>query len=487
MAAFDAFIGGFYQALSPIAASDQAINIYRETRQVEGSPKTVTLYGTPGLKLETTVATAGCRGWFTQDGRTWVVVGETLYERTAVATYASRGTITNDGLFVSFASNGAGGDQLCIVGGGGLYVLGLLTNVLTPVALPFSNPVMIVFQDGYGLVNEADTPTVWYSALENFTSWDALDFFARSATSDNIVALAVTRDRVCALGTKTSTWYYDSGDTDTPWLPYPGTTMQVGIITAAALSVYNDTLYWLGRSASGQPRMITATADAGAKTFSTPPIEVFLSACSTLDDADTLVYDQEGHQFVVLTCPSSTAELVTYAFDIRENEWAARAGWSAVAGTYTRWRARGCTASGQDILVGDYASGALYTLNLSTYLDNGVMIPRERIAPYLGDTPQWAFIDEVQLLAQAGVGLSGAGQGSDPKVELLISRDGAQTWISAGFASLGQLGDYLTRTIWHRLGRARQDLLVIRVRQTDPVKTAWVGMNLTMQGGTGQL
>ena len=102
--------------------------------------------------------------------------------------------------------------------------------------------------------------------------------------------------------------------------------------------------------------------------------------------------------------------------------------------------------------------------------------------------PQWLFLNEIQLLAQAGVGLSGSGQGSNPQAQLEISRDGAQTWINCGMASLGRLGEYTARTIWRRLGRVRADLFVVRVTQTDPVQRAWgPGLWLDVESGTGQL
>ncbi len=169
------FIGGFYQTHSTTANIDQAVNIYTETREVDGSPKQKWIYGTPGLKFNATLATGPCRGWFSQDGQTWVVNGNVLYEKTGTTTYVSRGTIPDDGLPVTFASNGDGGDQLGICGGGQVNVLNLLTNALTTAVLPFSNPVMIVFQDGYGLVYELGTPKTWFCALEDFSSWDAFD------------------------------------------------------------------------------------------------------------------------------------------------------------------------------------------------------------------------------------------------------------------------------------------------------------------------
>lgn len=487
------FCGGTYLALSPVMASDQAVNVYTETREVPGSPKTVWMFGTPGLKFFASVVTAGNRGWWSQDGLTCTVVGNTLYEvDEQAATATSLGTITDDGGPVYFASNGQGGNQLGIVGGGQLKVLTISTRSLSAaVSLPFSNPVMITFLDGYGLINEEDTPKVWFSALENLASWDALDFFARSNTSDNIVGVTVTRDRVVALGSKTTTQFYNSGDADTPFVPYPGTTIQTGLASPALLGVYNDQLIFVAESQKGQRRVVRMV-DTQVQDISTPPINRFLAACSTLADAELLIYEQEGHPFIAITAPSSTEAIQTYAYDIRESLWHARAAWDTAGGTYMRWRARGSAAFGGTVFVGDYENGNLYTLDLDYYADDlsattTEILKRERTAPFPSAENQWLFLDQIELGMQAGVG-TGSGEGDEPDVTLEISRDGAQTWIEVGVARLGQLGEYAARAIWRKLGRVRADRLAIRITQTSPVKCVWgPGLWLRLSNGTGNL
>jgi len=482
------FCGGSYQALSPTIAAETAVNVFVETRQIAGSPKQSTLYGTPGLDSDSVVATLATRGRFTEDGRTWTVVGNVGYERTSSGTYVPFGTITNDGFPVSFGSNGEGGDQIWIVGGGELKVLGRLTNVLSAaIMLPFIGPVQTTFIDGYALINQINSPIVWFSALEDATSWDALDFFARSWTSDNLVGIIVSRDRINFMGTKTSTQFYDSGDVNTPFLPYPGTTIQYGLVNPWAFAIYQDTVYSIAESARGQ-RMVIASQGSAVQRISTPPIDLFLWRCTSLADAEVGVYEQAGHIHVVMTCPSAISDLKTYAFDVKENLWHARASLDPVSGRYLPWRVRNSfTVINGDVLCGDATTGDCYILDLATYTENGNVLKRERTAPYLGSENQWLFLDQFELGTQAGVGLS-TGQGSAPVASLEISRDAAQTWVSAGFAALGAIGAYGARAIWRRLGRARSDRLVLRVTQTDPVPCVWgPGAWLTTTQGTGQL
>lgn len=483
--------GGTYQALSPIMAADEAINIFTETRG-SGSAKQVTFYGVPGLRNVGTAATVVCRGWFEQDGLALVTVGATIYTVTFANPLApiltSIGTIPNDGLLVSYASNGAGGDQVAIVGGGELKIYDTGTSTLSAaIALPFVGPGMVVFTDGYFLINQEDSPIVWYSALEDGTSWDALDFFARSGTSDNVVGLFVNKSRVGVLGSATSTLYYNSGDSDTPFLPFPESVTQWGLIAPRGFVMEGDVGHALMRRAGGLPQVVRFGPEMQPDVVSTPPIELRLQSATTLADAEMVVYTQAGHTFACLTCPGLTALGETPCYDVVEKQWHKRGLWETGTATFGRWQVRGLIAIGQYVYAGDYNNGDLYVLDLATYDNDGDILRRVRRAPYLGTNNQWVFITEFELGMQAGVGLS-SGQGSDPQVILRLSRDGANTWVDCGFGSLGPQGHYDARCHWDRLGRVRADRLVFEVSQTDPVKTVWgPGAWVEMQAGTGQL
>jgi hypothetical protein len=226
--------------------------------------------------------------------------------------------------------------------------------------------------------------------------------------------------------------------------------------------------------------------DPSAQPISTDPIDRVLASCPTLSDAELLIYEQQGHLFVCVSLPSCPDDVKTYVFDRKEEMWHARAAWNSTTGRYTRWPARGVIVTSSKVYVGDYASGNVYELDPETYTDNGAILRRERTVPYISNENQWLFLDQFEVGVQAGVGLS-SGQGSDPTLTLEVSRDGARTWVNAGTASAGALGNYTARAIWRRLGRSRSDRLVLRVTQTDPVQTVWNGAWLKATPGTGQL
>lgn len=482
-----AFIGPSYRARSQAIAADALGNLYTEATENASDAKQTTYYGTPGLKRLFTVGTLGCRGLFAQDGRQFAVVGDTIYELdSALTAGTSLGTIMNDGLPVSMATNGHGGEQLAIVGGGQLKVFNLASNTLSAaIVLPLTNaPVQIDFTDGYFLLVEANTIRVWFSALEDGTLWDALDFFAVSVTSSNVVGIKVLRDRVWVFQTSSSVIYYDSGDADNPFVPYPGSVMQEGAISPWGILILGEAVYWAAQDNQGRNRFVSA-ADYAPTVISTPPISFALASYTTTDNVEAIGYEQEGHPFVLWTLPTPGN---SWCYDVREQHWHERYGWDQSTGQRARWRARGLCVVGNTIVVGDYANGNIYSLDLDTFTDAGDgIIQRLRRSPYLSAENQWLFIDRFEMGIQSGVGLN-AGQGSDPVLMLSLSRDSGHTWTPPTTASMGKMGDYTARAIWRRLGRARADRLVFEVTQTDPVRAVWgPGAWLMARPGSGQL
>lgn len=472
--AWSQFCSGSYTSRSPTLDDEATINLYPVTVESQSNAKQKALIGTPGLRRIMSVATTGCRGKFSEDGRTWSVIGGVLYELDLTTnTATSRGTITDDGKPVSFASNGRGGEQLAICGGGSLYVLDLETNVLTgPVAVPLTNAlVQIEFIDGYLLLLEADTVRVWFSALEDFTNIDALDFWARSQSSDNYVAIAVVRDRIYAMGSASTDLMYDSGGADNPFVPYPGAIMYEGIVGPDAWATDGQALYFVAQNSQGRAYMVRAT-EGQAQPISTDAIDFAIAQATNLDDVEALCYSQEGSTHIAWTIPCAGTCGRTLVYTVEQQLWHERGYWDQSLAIFLRWRVRGLCSTAQGLIVGDFETNDIYRLDLDYFSDNGSLIRRVRRAPYISSENQWAFIDEIELGAQVGVGL-GTGQGSEPTVLARVSRDAGMTWTPAISARLGRMGEYLTRCVWHRLGRVRLDRFVFEVSCTDSVRVVF--------------
>lgn len=100
------------------------------------------------------------------------------------------------------------------------------------------------------------------------------------------------------------------------------------------------------------------------------------------------------------------------------------------------------------------------------------MIVRERQSPHVNKERKRVTFHSFQLDAETGVGLR-TGQGDDPLIELQISRDGGHTFGPVKVGRVHRMGQYAKRVVWRMLGQSRNT--VFRVRQSDPVKTAWIG------------
>lgn len=486
MSLFQEFTGPAYRTRSATIAADVCMNLYPE--RVPGHVKQSVLYGTPGLKFYAsgTTSATGTRGVWSQDGRTFRVVGAVIEEiNTTTKVVTNRGAIADDGLLVSLVGNGRGGEQLMIVGGGQVKIFNLTTNTLSAsISLPLTNlPVMGAFMDGYFLLLEANTIRVWFSALEDGTSWNALNFFARSHVSDNLVGIAVLHDRLFLLGQQATEIFYNSGDLNLPFIPYPGTIMEEGASTPWGILVLGEALYWLAEDNLGRGRMVRANAYS-PETVSTPAIGFTLAQYTTLADAEALAYSQEGHDFICWTFPSSGE---TWCFDATEGAWHQRATWNQTSAMFTRWRARTACSTPAGIMVGLSDGSAICTLDLDTFGDADAPRKWLRRAPYISAENQWLFLDQVELGAQVGVGLN-SGQGILAQVMLRISRDAATSWTDTIFGSVGAIGNALARCVWRHLGRSRSDRLVLEISQTDPVRPVWgPGLWIRATAGSNQL
>ena len=97
------------------------------------------------------------------------------------------------------------------------------------------------------------------------------------------------------------------------------------------------------------------------------------------------------------------------------------------------------------------------------------------------DQNKWIKISRVELILQAGVGLS-TGQGSDPIVMFRLSRDGGMTWDDELTMSMGKIGEYERRAFLNMLGRARNP--VVELTSSDPVFVSWISFTVDYEEGT---
>lgn len=335
------------------------------------------LQGTPGYRPWLNIPTSPIRGMFQQDGRAWVVGGTTFYEVFAGKTYTGyTPTIPDDGYLASLCSNGSAGNQVMVTSGGNGYIFNTQTNTFAQIVdadFP-TNVRMGEFMDGYFFVMKADTRQFNISALEDGTSWDALDVAERSEASDNINALVRNHRVIAIIGSKTSEFWYDNGDANFPFAPTQGDFVEHGSVAPFTVRRLSDTLFWLGRDEDGNGA-VWALSGVAPKTISPPAINRIIQAAGTGTTHDLSLsvawtYQQDGHQFYCLNPSyddSTTEDRWTLVYDLMMDRWHKRAQWDHTIGHFLVDRPQCHMHFAGKHLVGDRLSGMIYEMSLDVF------------------------------------------------------------------------------------------------------------------------
>lgn len=472
---FQGFIGPSYQADSVNFDCQRCINFYPELDEMQtGKDREVAcLVGTPGRSLLATIGSGPLRGlWFTSTGILYVVSGATLYSVSSNWAATSIGTLQTTSGLVSMADNGL---QLVIVDGPNGYYLTLGSTTLTQITDPlWKGSSLVTYQDGH-FIFVAPNSNVFYAS-------DVLDItFAgdiaasKEGFPDKLVSAVSSNRNLWLFGDQTTEIWFDSGGANNPFQPIDGTFMQYGCAAAFAVAQNANTVFWLGKDRSGTGMVFLANGYT-AQRISTHPVELAIQGYSTISDAFAYAYQENGHQFFILTFPTGNA---TWAFDVATGLWHERA--YTKNGALQRDRANCYAFAYGAHVVGDYVNGNLYQQSLSVYSDNGNAITRQRVSPHISDTDKRMFFAKLQLDLESGTGIDGSGQGTNPQAILQFSDDGGHTWSNEKWTTIGAIGATKNRAIWRRLGSARNR--VFKVTITDPVKVILLGADLDLMEG----
>lgn len=469
-------LGSSYVARSVNAADSRMVNLFPEVVP-EGGKEPGFLQRAPGLRLLATVGDGPIRGLWTFGGYGYVVSGNKLYKMTTGYTATELGSVSGTGP-VSMADNG---QQLFVACNGPSYIYNAGTNVFQKITDPdFPGAVTVGYLDGYFVFNEPDSQKVWITSLLEGTQVDPLDFASAEGAPDKMVSLIVDHREVWLFGTNSVEVWYDAGTADFPLARIQGAYNEIGCAAAYSVAKLDNGLFWLGADARGNGIVYRANGYTGQR-ISTHAVEWQIQQYGDISDAIAYTYQQDGHAFYVLTFPSANA---TWVYDVSTQAWHERAGFSN--GAFTRHRSNCQMNFNNEIVVGDYENGKLYAFDLDKYSDDTATqkwLRSWRALPTGQNNLKRTAQHVLQLDCEAGVGIDGTGQGSDPQVMLRWSDDGGHNWSNEHWRSIGKIGQTGRRVIWRRLGMTMKLRdRVYEISGTDPVKIAIMGAELIAEG-----
>ena len=473
-----ALAGGAYTARSLIADCQRQTNLYGEENP-EGAASKMTLYPTPGLRLLATPPTPSpARGAYrASNNQLYVAVGNALYVVSPAWVFTLLGQIAG-GLTtpVSMADNGT--TLIAVDGTSAGYTVVLATNAFGTISQDaFYGGDRVDFIDGFFVLNKPGTGE-FYCSDANAITFNPLYFATKIGYADLLATIAVLHREIWLLGQTTTEVFVNSGAATFPFEIMNGAFIQHGCAAKYSIATAGDALFWVSQDQQGQGVVLRGSGYQASR-ISTHAIETAIARYPTIADAVGFTYQQEGHQFYVLSFPIADR---TWCYDLVTSEWHERT-WVDVNGIEHRHRAN-CAAFAYGVNVcGDWESGNLYALDLNTYTDNGAPILRRRGFPHM--VRDGKRVVYTQFLADMEVGTapglvasgqpSGGGSSFQPSPDLYLrwSDDRGASWSNPVSTSFGATGDFLNSLQFQRLGMARDR--VFELFWSSPIRTSLQG------------
>lgn len=448
------------------------VNLYAE-KTPAGSLSPWVLYGTPGWRTWQSFSGGPIRAGHQRYDHVIILAGQTLWA------YYENGTLTQitgavppaDGT-VKMIDNGV---QMMMLVGTSAYVAagGFTLSNITDSDFPSTGATSLDYIDGYAIMTAnattAGSPYLgqfFISGLNDFTSYDALDFATAESSPDSLTKVLANHQEAWLFGQESIEVYANTGASPFPFERIPGALINRGIVARDSAIVMDNAPYWLG-----DDRIVYRANGYTPLRVSTEAEEDILRS-GVVSDAIAHTYSQAGHTFYVLQLPTLGRTLV---LDAATGLWHERQSGTGLApapwGVTCVFRAFGKTLVGTD-------SGAVYELDLDSYTEGETPIRSSVVSSPVYPGGKRGIMSEIELECELGVGLN-TGQGSDPQAMLRFSRDGGMTFGNERWTSLGPVGQRRVRANWHKLGMFRNGVAEIAI--SDPVKRAIYGARYEME------
>lgn len=440
--------------------NQRCVNYYPITSETGTSKSVSALRLTPGLLEEYTIGGGGIRGGIESSNRAFFVSGSDFYEVKTDGTTELHGTLNTSTGIVDIEENPT---QIMVTDGLNGYIFTKSTDIFAQITdVDFPTPSDLTFQDGYFIVTEKDTAKFWISALNDGTSWNALDNTTVESSPDDLVGLKSDSSNLWLFGTKTTEVFRNTGNATFPFQRIPGAVIETGCASQTTIQEIDNRLFWLGTDENGDA-IVWASNGYSAARVSTRAIERKIAESTNFTESYAWVYHERGSAFYILQVKGLNT---TLCLDVATGLWHERTYLEPMTGDEKQHRGSCHIFFNQKHLVGDRLTNQIYDMSLDYYSDNGDEISRVRISPHYDQEKRLITHAQFELDMEVGQGLQ-SGQGSDPQIMMRYSDDGGHTWSSELWRDLGKVGKYFTRVKWNKLGRSRDRLYETRV--TDPV------------------
>lgn len=392
----------------------------------------------------------------------YCVAGTRAYKvkATGEVTLIGSMNIATTGL-VKMRRNRRSSPDVAIVCGGLMY--NIRSDVLTQVTdADLLAPIDLDFVDGYfGIVTANNKWQI--GALDDATSWDALDFTRADGDPDDAVAISTMQSQFVIFGETTTEFWRNTGAADFPFERV--TVSDVGCLAAGSVQRMDQTVVFVA-----EDRAVKAFQGYAAERISTHAIERDIESLADRSILTSAQWVRDGHQFYSLTAPGYW----TWVYDFTTGLWHKRESYGSDS-----WRVSTVVTAFDRLIAGDAAEGKLYDMGADYSDEAGEPLVMEIITPPIHAFPYRMRHDALFIDLERG---AGTGEGSDedvsPELTLSWSEDGGETFGNARMIGFGEQGQRNVRVRAHRLGTAPEGGRVYKIQISAKVRRGLYGMSL---------
>lgn len=392
----------------------------------------VSMFGRPGYETWSIIGTSPMRLSTYQRSAPSEGVGNFIY---AVTEAGNLYKLSPDGIANQIGANGDANYQFAASSRTQLLFSdpGMASSdgaTITPISTSFMDNAeagMCWAFGGYAVALRKDSERFHWSAVGDFSAWDALDFASAESVPDGLTHAYSIEDYLYLGGSQAIEIWSLSGDAEAPFVRTRGRIFGCGI--SGGLAILENEIGFLVGGVGG------VWQQAGEISKISPEWVDEIVADSTLGKAFAFPYD--GHNLYVLNGTRGSRPW-SMVYDLGTKQWGE---WKSSSGE--AFDANGAVLlDGRRPMLTAASTGRIYELNRDLYQDNGSPLIRKWTG--LQVVQQRTPVGSVEIDCSVGVG----GIVTNPQAQIRYSDDMGRTWSSWQAANIGRQGDYGQKVRW---------------------------------------
>ena len=408
----------------------------------------VPIYASAGLADFATLTDGGAgRAMIDTESHLYVVAGRAIYRVDSTGSVEQIGGMPSDG-HVTMSRNRAG--QITVTCDGITKIItGTAVTDLEDSDLPPANSNFNL--GGYTVWTIPDGRAFW-SAIDDSSDIDALDFKSAEANPDGLVIGKALGQHAVFFGTRSTEFHILSG-TDAVFdrshvinvgCYAAGSVAEVPIITAQTVT---DSLVFAATDRQGSYASVSLVENLSARVISTHAVDR-----AVRDEPDPLsitscAWSDGGHAFYCISGSS-----FSWCWDSRTGQWHERESYGL-----QRWKVRSVQQFAGGLIAGDHTANKLYRMSNAFQDEAGDPLIMTVQPPPLVDYPNALEFNAAYFdVLPPGPGLaSGDDEDVEPQAMLSWSDDGIN-FSSPRLLKLGRMGETMKRVQTTRLGQTKR-------------------------------